>query len=567
MKNHLINKTSYVWPFLWLLLFTGQLSAQTLAAGPQVLSFHSEVDDTEQPYAIYLPKNYDPAKAYPFVVMLHGAGSNHRLALRRVFGKSNENSETDVETSRFFPQWKDRDYIVASTFARGTIGYQGIAEKDVLDMMEDVKQRFSVDENRTYLTGLSMGGGGTLWLGLAYPDKWAAIAPVCPAPPAAANILASNALNIPVHIFQGGADPVVKPEGTRQWVENLKKEGAKVEYKEFPGVQHDSWVNTYEGGRIFDWFDQFVRNPFPEHIKFVTAQYQHNKAYWLTVDAFTPGMAGKVDARFTDLNTVEIKTSNIQAFTLQLSKHPKFTLKKGLSLTIDGAPVKAKTQEGEVAFLKNGDKWMTNTGKPNDQLVKQSGLEGPMSEALAGRHVYVYGTGGNPSDEELKQRREQAEKAANWSFYRGEFLGRIMVFPRVLSDQQVRPSDLADANLVLFGDKNSNAVIAQFSDQLPLSLAGSAADYGLAYVFPVGQHYVLVNSGLSILDAPDSEKEIDGLTRFAAPAIVFALMKFDDYVVFDKEKVLANGFFDYHWELDEKAKAKLKGTGAVMVNH
>jgi predicted peptidase len=60
------------------------------------------------------------------------------------------------------------------------MGYQGIAEKDVLDVLADVKKRFNIDEDRTYLTGYSMGGGGTLWIGLTRPDVWAALAPYVP---------------------------------------------------------------------------------------------------------------------------------------------------------------------------------------------------------------------------------------------------------------------------------------------------------------------------------------------------------------------------------------------------
>ncbi|UCG88073.1 MAG: phospholipase, partial [Gemmatimonadota bacterium] len=152
------------------LVLPAQLAAQHLESGPQVLTFLSDVDDTEQPYGLYLPPDYDPAKAYPLVISLHGAGSNHRLNLRRVFGKSNAEGETDVEASRYFPEWEHVDYIVAAPYARGTMGYQTVAEKDVMDVLADVKRRFSIDENRMYLTGLSMGGGGTLWIGLTRPD-------------------------------------------------------------------------------------------------------------------------------------------------------------------------------------------------------------------------------------------------------------------------------------------------------------------------------------------------------------------------------------------------------------
>jgi poly(3-hydroxybutyrate) depolymerase len=93
---------------LLLLLVLGAAAlGQTLKPGPQVLSFFSDVDDTEQPYGLYLPKNFSPKKKYPLVIMLHGAGSNHRLALRRVFGESNVPDETDVEATRYFPEWKE----------------------------------------------------------------------------------------------------------------------------------------------------------------------------------------------------------------------------------------------------------------------------------------------------------------------------------------------------------------------------------------------------------------------------------------------------------------------------
>jgi predicted peptidase len=157
----------------------GPAVGQVLDTGPQVLTFHSDVDDSEQPYALYLPPNFEASRQYPLVISLHGAGSNHRLNLRRVFGKSNAEGENDVEASRYFPEWEDVDYIVASPFARGTMGYQGVAEKDVLDVLADVKRRFPIDENRVYLTGLSMGGGGTLWLGLTRPDVWAGRTPSC----------------------------------------------------------------------------------------------------------------------------------------------------------------------------------------------------------------------------------------------------------------------------------------------------------------------------------------------------------------------------------------------------
>ena len=94
----------------------------TLFLRCQVLEARSSTTDIYG--VIFRPTNFDPAKKYPLVISLHGASSNHRLNLRRVFGFSNKPGETDVEATRYFPQWKDIGYIVASPLAR-TIRSQG----------------------------------------------------------------------------------------------------------------------------------------------------------------------------------------------------------------------------------------------------------------------------------------------------------------------------------------------------------------------------------------------------------------------------------------------------------
>lgn len=551
---------------LILLAFNHVSFAQTLPSGPQVLTFFSEVDDTEQPYGLYLPKNFDPAKKYPLVIMLHGAGSNHRLALRRVFGKSNVPDETDVEATRYFPAWQDVDLIVASPYARGTMGYQGIAEKDVYDVLADVKQRFPIDEDRVYLTGLSMGGGGTLWLGLSRPDIWAALAPVCPAPPDGTDELTPNALNIPLHFFQGGADPVVNPAGVREWVKRLQESGAKVEYTEYPGVGHNSWENAYRDEAVLTWFSQFRRNRFPERVRFATSRYKYNRAYWVQIDALTPGTLANIDAKFIATNRLEITTSALGAFTLNLAGHPQFEGARPLEVMIDGKKLTAKGSAA-VAFFKRENKWAIAKDRV-PMAGKRAGAEGPMSEAIASRHIYVYGTADNPAPEVLQARREQAEFAANWSVDRGPFLRRVMVFPRAIADRDVRPSDLESSNLILFGTKETNGLIAKFSEQLPLHL-NATEGYGLVYIFPIGAHYVLINSGLPwwTVAAGGANQQRRGFRPVFGPQGM--LMNFEDYLLFkgSAEEALAAGRFDQNWRMPETDAAKMRSAGVVVAQH
>ncbi|GIV61660.1 MAG: hypothetical protein KatS3mg044_0526 [Rhodothermaceae bacterium] len=546
-------------PFLVFSLLAFPTAGQKLPPGPQVLTFFSDVDDTEQPYAIYLPPDFDATRRYPLVVSLHGAGSNHRLNLRRVFGKSNTGDETDVEASRYFPAWDDVDFIVVSPYARGTMGYEGIAEKDVLDVVADVRRRFPIDENRMYLTGLSMGGGGTLWIGLSRPDLWAALAPVCPAPPPGVEMLAPNALNLPVHFFQGGADPVVRPEGTRAWVDRLDALGTQVAYEEYEGVGHDSWVQAYEGGRIFDWFARFERNPYPERVRFVTARYAARRAYWVRLDAFTPGTPARIDARFTATNRLRIDTDALEGFTLSLTGHPHFDAGHELVVELDGVRL-AMPAADSVSFHRDGERWRIGMAPARG---KRPGAEGPLTAAVAGRHVYVYGTAGEPSEDVLAARRAVAERAGNWSVYRGPFLNRVMVFPRIIPDQAVRPSDVVSGSLVLFGTPATNHILARLADRLPLHLDEEATDrYGLVYVYPHEGHYVLVNAGRPWWEAPD-----EGTFRFGMGVAALRLPDDADFLLFDAGtgRILAHGRFDDAWRLPPDAAEALRATGIVRV--
>ena len=536
---------------------------QKLRSGPQVLTFFSDADDTEQPYGLYIPKDYDSTKKYPLVMMLHGAGSNHRLDLRRVFGKSNADGETDLEASRYFPEWEDVDFIVASPFARGTAGYQGIPEQDVYDVLTDVKKRFHVDENRTYLTGLSMGGGGTLWLGLTRPDIWAAIAPVCPAPPPGIQDLAPNALNFPVHFFHGDADPVVPVEGTRKLVAEMQDIGVEVTYKEFVDVKHDSWVSAYDAGYIFEWFKTIERVPFPNHVRFVSKFYKYGKAYWVEFDKLVTGENAEIDAKFGQVNKLKISTKNLEGFSLHLKDHPKFRSGEEISLMVDGKALVSKGV-GELHFVKNGiTGWALMEGDlTNRALAKKRGLEGPLFDVFSGRHVYVYGTADKPTAEELKKRIALAQEAANWSVYRGEFLGRVMFFPRVIADTEVRPSDVETANLVLFGTKESNLVIAKYSGRLPVSLKPGVSDYGLFYVFPVDKRYVAVSSGLAWWRGTKD----DGFPF--VPVAFRKLPELKDLMLFKgtSENVIVNDYFTQEWKISSEVKASLLRSGVVTID-
>ena len=130
-----------------------------------------------------------------------------------------------------------------------------LSEKDVMNVLGIVRKEFNVDERRIYLMGHSMGGAGTLYLGVKYASIWAALAPVAPAAFGLNPDSLAEIKSMPVIFVHGDADEVVPVAITRQWVDKLKQLNMTYEYKEMPGVSHGP-VITASLPSIYEFFDK-----------------------------------------------------------------------------------------------------------------------------------------------------------------------------------------------------------------------------------------------------------------------------------------------------------------------
>jgi hypothetical protein len=381
---------------------------------------------------------------------------------------------------------------------------------------------------------------------------------VCAATPSGVEGLTANASNIPVHLFHGDRDPAVPVESSRQWYRQFLAAGVKAEYIEYPAVRHNCWDKAYEGGAIYEWFAQFRRVHYPERVKFATRAYKYNSAYWVHMDSLTPGELASIDARFTADNKLEVNTSKLDGFTLRWAGHPRFSPRSAVLVTVDGAPLRLKPAD-TMSFVKTQKGWKPGRNEPAPSN-KRPGLEGPLREAIASRHIYVYGTADAPGEEELKQRQAIAAHAADWSSTRN----RVPLAFLVKADRDIGEKETAYANLVLFGTRETNRVVARFADRLGLALNAGAADYGLVFVAPMDRRYVVVNSGLPWWTGADQAKRLG--FRFA-PAPFRVLETFGDFILFkgSLESIVAEGLFDTNWRLPPEAAEKMKQTGVVVI--
>jgi poly(3-hydroxybutyrate) depolymerase len=262
------------------------------ATGEVVKAYRADWDGTLQPYALYVPRGYDGKSkktsapvSWPLIVALHGAGSDHKHNLRRVFGLDNRPGETDAEASRNRLPLPDVPAFVVSPFGRGELmGYDGLGYDDVMRVIADVRRAYPIDPERITLTGASMGGGGTWAIGLRHPELFAALAPVCgfanfqrmvsPADAALYDLarlaalsppaIAENAAHQQLFIFHGDKDPTVPVEDSRQMVaryEALGWLGKNVHYTEYPGVQHAAWIPAYKDAALLRMLAAIKRDP------------------------------------------------------------------------------------------------------------------------------------------------------------------------------------------------------------------------------------------------------------------------------------------------------------------
>ena len=120
-----------------------------------------------------------------------------------------------------------------------------------INLVDDIAARYKVDKKRIYLTGLSMGGYGTWALASAYPERFAAIAPICGG---GSRIMSLRLKDIPIWVFHGAKDRVVPLEESEEMVNAIRKRGGDVKFTIYPDAGHDSWTESYNNQELYDWF-------------------------------------------------------------------------------------------------------------------------------------------------------------------------------------------------------------------------------------------------------------------------------------------------------------------------
>ena len=136
----------------------------------------------------------------------------------------------------------------------------------VLGLLDDIAAKYRTDPTRHYLTGLSMGGYGTWSVGMKYPERFAAIVPICGGG-STVDIRRTGRdkkaalTSLGVWAFHGAKDPTVPLEESETMVAALKKAGVTdLQLTVYPEAKHDSWTESYNNPELYAWLLKHKRH-------------------------------------------------------------------------------------------------------------------------------------------------------------------------------------------------------------------------------------------------------------------------------------------------------------------
>ena len=211
--------------------------------GQHILEFnHGSAKHLSNKYLLFLPENYGKEKKrWPAILYLHGAsvrGTNIQKVRR--YGLPYK-----VDQEKDFPF-----VVISPQCIKGT---KWTNANELIDLVDEVCSQYEIDSSRMYVTGVSMGGQGAWYIASQYPERFAAIAPLCGR---ADTSWALKLSKVPVWVFHGAKDKRCPIYYSERMVEALKALGGIIKFTVYPKEGHDIVTRTYENAELYNWFLQ-----------------------------------------------------------------------------------------------------------------------------------------------------------------------------------------------------------------------------------------------------------------------------------------------------------------------
>ena len=562
------------------LLATGRERARALAAGrapwleapgPTALGYRSQLDGSIQPYGLYLPERWAPRQA-------------GRWRLDTWFhGRSEKLSEVEFLTrvSKSGGEFAGPSAITLQPYGRYCNGSKFAGEVDLWEALADVERRFAIDQDRIVIRGFSLGGHSAWHLGAHHAWLWAAVAPGAgfsesrefltlfekdPLEPAwwearlwrlyDAPPYAENFRNVPLVVYSGEKDRQKQAADVME--KALARAGLSMVHVIGPDTGHS--YHPQAKAQIAERIDTLAakgRAVLPRRVTLVTPTLKYNRQAWVQADALAEHWSvARIDADLRDESEIRLRTKNVTALSLLLpAGHAPFLPGRQIRVVIDGqrlsGPAPASDRSYSAQLHRTGGRWRLGPA-PDEGLRKRHDLQGPIDDAFMGSFIMVTPTG-----------KAHAPAVHEWAYAEQmraltEWRRHFRAEPRARVDKLLTDQDIAEHNLVLWGDPKSNVVLGRIADRLPIKWSQAGVVVGkrsfpvenhaaiLVYPNPLNpQRYLVLNSGFTF-------REYDYLNNARQTP------KLPDWAVVDISRppdarapgrIVAADFFDEKWHL------------------
>ena len=532
----------------------------TTKPGVVVRGYISKLDQTVQPYGVVIPASYqfDGKEKHRLDFWFHGRGE--------VLSEVNFLNDRSKNVGQIAPD----NTIVVHPYGRYCNANKLAGEIDTLEILDSIQKQYRIDLDRVAVRGFSMGGAACWQFAAHYPDRWFAANPGagfsetpeflkffqketlnpsvyeqklwrmydCPG-------YAANFAHLPTVAYSGDMD--IQKQAADIMADAFTREGMTLLHIIGPMTAHKIHPESLKQieAKLAEWAAEGIDHS-PKKIQFVTFTLKYNKMHWLTVDGLKEHWEeARVNIEPVGAETV-IKTKNVSAFTIQLPKSLPQTVR------IDGGKPLSVPADG--SFVLHGTEW--KAGKLTG-LRKMHDLQGPIDDGLMDRFIFVKPSGSCAVPAVDKWVHAEMDHAI--THWRRQMRGDAIV----KLDKDVTADDIANSNLVIWGDAKANSVFAKIADRLPLRWTADQVSVG-DRKFAGGEHapiaiypnplnpkrYVVLNSGFTY-------REYDYLNNARQ------VPKLPDWAVIDVRvppnsrypgKIMDADFFDETWQVKPPAR-------------
>ena len=502
----------------------------------QERAYFARNDGSAQPYYVALPFGYTPTKKYPLIVFLHGYSPD----LSRI--------NPWLPSDEFVQSAQKRGFILAMPYGRRNSDFVQWGEDDVTRVRSECMKLFSVDQSRVFLLGISMGAYGAYAAGLHTIGNWAAIAAIsgrtdfylwfdikrADLPPWKRVLfdaddprtLELNARNTPIYVQHGALDGTVPVEHSRRLNADALKLGLPLRYDEDPQGSHFGDFQFEAMIRALDWFEKRPALPTPRALTVIAGDLREARGRWAAIEAFDDyAKIARLDANLTS-DKIIVKTENVARFNLQIP--PELKPAAQLPLEVDGTIVGQFATNAPIIW-----------NAPNAKLGKSPDVTGPFKSLMRDPFLLVYG--------DTDDKRAAQNFAARWQNWADGAA-------RIKSADEITDQDKANFNLILFGTRATNPLLAKISDDLPLELVPDGYRIGAK---TVEAQYI----GLRMVyPSPWDKSRLIGVCSGENWGVGLPINHIwdlvPDYIIYDyrtendgTNRPLEAGFFDGDWQL------------------